>query len=104
MPVLVTAPLSILAYLWLKGIVWFFQPEDIDGGNIFSISNINDAIEFYGGFACLQILLFGLWFVLNERDLKRHFMKLNEERMMEEEGYMERNEEGEFEGLGKLFG
>ena len=104
MPVLVTAPLSILAYLWLKGIVWFFQPEDIDEGNIFSISNINDAIEFYGGFACLQILLFGLWFVLNERDLKRHFMKLNEERMMEEEGYMERNEEGEFEGLGKLFG
>ena len=100
MPVVVTAPLSILAYLWLKGIVLYFEEfTDVEEGDLLSISNINDAIEFYGGFACLQILLFGLWFVLDERDLKRHFMKLNEE-----EGYMERNEEGEFEGLGKLFG
>ena len=79
------------------------QPLGVEGGGILSISNINDASEFYGGFACLQILLSGLWFINQQRDLKRHFMELNEERMMEEEGYMKRNEESEFEGLGKLF-
>ena len=96
MPVVVTAPLSILAYLWLKGIVLYIEEFiDVEEGDLLSISNINDAREFYGGFACLQILLFGLWYIQDQRDLKNYA----------EEGYMKgRNEEGEFEGLGKLFG
>ena len=55
--------LSILAYLWLVAIRRLFQSAGESEG-FFSNSNINDAIEFYGGFACFQILVLGLLYYI----------------------------------------
>ena len=58
--------LSILAYLWLVAFRRLFQSVAEDEG-FFSTSNINEAIEFYGGFACLPILALVLLYYIYDQ-------------------------------------
>ena len=57
--------LSILPYLWILAFRRLFGVVEDEG--FFSLSNINGAIDFFGGFACMSILLLGSLVILSAR-------------------------------------